>query len=361
MDSALIEIDEDPNHAADHAIIRVAGAAGSLATARLRIRQANGAYLGPGGWQSGEAWIDADAKEARGADLVLYVGPWLCRQMRNQTYEFTVGAVLSVETWPRITAGFSGSSGVFSPLPQPPPPAPMPERKAPPLPPRPWPQPAAAPPPAEPVAPPPPEPPLPEPPPVIAPPVPGPGWRIIARRVLYALLFALVLIGAALAAIRWGGPRVAVPGPACGPGQGQACRTPSPTPPPTPTTGAGAPGRQHAPDARAGTSDQEKAQVPSIARGLADRIAFQAWVMLLDDDSRRGADWWAAHRMEYWHRSSGGDWVLDAGADSGAICRSTQPPASIAGCLDAIRRLTPTDRMRLHDTEYRNGWNSFPE
>jgi hypothetical protein len=116
--SQSIYIDEDPNHAADHAVIRVVGGAASREKARLRIKRPGGQFLGPGGWQNGEVWLDPDATQPDGHDLVVYVGPGVCREMRPGNYEFSVGDVVSVEVWPSIRSGFGGQAGIFGRRPE---------------------------------------------------------------------------------------------------------------------------------------------------------------------------------------------------------------------------------------------------
>jgi hypothetical protein len=82
------------------------------------------------------------------------------------------------------------------------------------------------------------------------------------------------------------------------------------------------------------------------AEGLADRRAWENWFSGLNGAFKEGAEYWAGQRSTPRPGScygqaeqSLGDWT--------------------AGCLAARQILTPSDRRRKSDPEYRAGWNSF--
>jgi hypothetical protein len=82
---------------------------------------------------------------------------------------------------------------------------------------------------------------------------------------------------------------------------------------------------------------------PSFDQGRTDRIAWEDWFNALPAGPyQEGAFWWSEHRSDRPQATCpnlGTDWHN--------------------GCLAAQGRLTPTDRRRLSDNEYRAGWNSI--
>jgi hypothetical protein len=80
--------------------------------------------------------------------------------------------------------------------------------------------------------------------------------------------------------------------------------------------------------------------------GLAARRGLETWFAGLNGDYRVGAEYWAGQRSL---------------SNSGS-CYS--PPAQYSkswadGCLEAQRRLAPTDIRRKSEPEYKQGWNSY--
>jgi hypothetical protein len=82
---------------------------------------------------------------------------------------------------------------------------------------------------------------------------------------------------------------------------------------------------------------------PMFQRGLADRTAWENWLLKLDGDKRVGAEYWASQRS-----------IPHPGACTGT-------PAFVAGCNQAKPRLAPSDILRKSEPDYKLGWNSFPE
>ena len=82
---------------------------------------------------------------------------------------------------------------------------------------------------------------------------------------------------------------------------------------------------------------------PMFQRGLADRTAWENWLLKLDGDKRAGAEYWASQRS-----------ILHPGAWIGTA-------AFVAGCNQAKPRLAPCDILRKSEPDYKLGWNSFPE
>jgi hypothetical protein len=106
------------------------------------------------------------------------------------------------------------------------------------------------------------------------------------------------------------------------------------------------------PPERAEGSDQLAANAapalhsPTFNRGLADRRAWEEWFSGLSGMYRDGALWWSAQRSL---RQPGG--CVPAGA--------VPDRQWVAGCLEAHRRLDPSDIRRHEEPEYRAGWNSY--
>ena len=85
---------------------------------------------------------------------------------------------------------------------------------------------------------------------------------------------------------------------------------------------------------------------PAFGQGQADRQAFEGWFAAQTGDYLAGASYWTANRS---HRPP-------------PSCGSAPFPvdsAWTAGCLEASRRLQPTDLMRQSSPDYRRGWNSI--
>jgi hypothetical protein len=82
---------------------------------------------------------------------------------------------------------------------------------------------------------------------------------------------------------------------------------------------------------------------PMFQKGLADRTAWENWLLKLDGDKRAGAEYWASQRS-----------IPHPGA-----CIGTPP--FVAGCNQAKPRLAPCDILRKSEPDYKLGWNSFPE
>lgn len=129
-----VEVEPDPAHPAGHALIRVPDAAGAVGAPGFRVQRDAGwgdDKLGPGGWQSSDALLLPDRAEARGPDLLLYVGWSVCRHLEAGVYEISVpGAGLAQVGvyWPDIVPLHAGrGEPVVAPPPEPvPPPAPEP-------------------------------------------------------------------------------------------------------------------------------------------------------------------------------------------------------------------------------------------
>jgi hypothetical protein len=93
-------------------------------------------------------------------------------------------------------------------------------------------------------------------------------------------------------------------------------------------------------------SEQTPPKSAAFEEGLAARKGMQVWFNGLNGDYRAGAEYWAGQRSS---------------SKSGS-CYS--PPAQNSkawtdGCLEALRRFTPTDIRRKSEAEYKEGWNSY--
>jgi hypothetical protein len=85
----------------------------------------------------------------------------------------------------------------------------------------------------------------------------------------------------------------------------------------------------------------------AYAEGLADRQAWENYFSSLSGQGKEGAEYWASHRSV-----------------SGASCQpvtAEQEGQWQTGCLSAKRQLDPTDKRRLGEPDYRQGWNSYTE
>ena len=113
---------------------------------------------------------------------------------------------------------------------------------------------------------------------------------------------------------------------------GSACHAPVATAQPSPAVASPA-----APPAAAFT-DPDRAD--AFDAGAADRRHWEDWFATQTGDARAGAQWWSAQRS-----------LPHPGQCAGS-------PDFVAGCRDAQTILTPSDRRRLSDPDYRRGWNS---
>jgi hypothetical protein len=111
------------------------------------------------------------------------------------------------------------------------------------------------------------------------------------------------------------------------------------------------PGTSPAPAATATPPAAEPSR--AYAEGLADRQAWEHYFSLLSGPEKEGAEWWAAHRSDPNNPSCS---TLKAE-------RYQNPKVGevVAGCLQAKRQLDPTDKRRLAEPAYRQGWRSYTE
>lgn len=121
---STLQVTPDPAGVAGRALIRVAGAAGSVGAPGFRVQRDadwTDATLGPDGWQSSDALLQPDRAEADGPDLLLHVGWPVCRFLEGGVYEVSVPGAGIAPTgvfWPDITP----PAPVAAPAPKPPPP-----------------------------------------------------------------------------------------------------------------------------------------------------------------------------------------------------------------------------------------------
>ena len=87
---------------------------------------------------------------------------------------------------------------------------------------------------------------------------------------------------------------------------------------------------------------------PSVAfqEGALDRTAYETWFSTLTGDVRLGASWWAENRSR-------------AARNRLTCARPDVSPNFTLGCSLTQTMLTPFDRRRLSETDYRAGWNSI--
>lgn len=102
-----VTVQEDLTGPPGHALIRVRGGARAQGSPGFRLhRQAEwgASVLGPAGWQVPEALLTPRRVSVEGNDLVLGVGPEVCRHLEGGTYQFTVPAADVDVTvfWPEI-------------------------------------------------------------------------------------------------------------------------------------------------------------------------------------------------------------------------------------------------------------------
>lgn len=119
---STLQVTPDPAGVAGRALIRVAGAAGSVGAPGFRVQRDadwTDATLGPDGWQSSDALLQPERAEADGPDLLLHVGWPVCRFLEGGVYEVSVpgaGVAPTGVFWPDITP----PAPVAAPKPAPP-------------------------------------------------------------------------------------------------------------------------------------------------------------------------------------------------------------------------------------------------
>ncbi|WP_048861083.1 hypothetical protein, partial [Acidisphaera rubrifaciens] len=91
-----------------------------------------------------------------------------------------------------------------------------------------------------------------------------------------------------------------------------------------------------------GTQALDPDRADAFAAGAADRRHWEDWFGTQTGEARAGARWWSAERSH----------------PHPAACAGSAD--FVAGCHDAQTILTPSDRRRLSDPDYRRGWNSVP-
>jgi hypothetical protein len=101
------------------------------------------------------------------------------------------------------------------------------------------------------------------------------------------------------------------------------------------------------------TTETPPAAEPSraYAEGLADRQAWEHYFRKLSGPEKEGAEWWASHRSDPNNPSC---FALKA--------EQYQNPKGgevVTGCLSAKLQLEPTDKRRLSEPDYRQGWRSY--
>lgn len=96
-----------------------------------------------------------------------------------------------------------------------------------------------------------------------------------------------------------------------------------------------------------GAGAQEHALLagPTFELGHADRVAYEAWMLTLQDAARAGAESWAGRRT--------------LRAPGNCDPPPGQSPEWGNGCATARHILTSSDRRRKAEPEYRRGWNSL--
>ena len=79
--------------------------------------------------------------------------------------------------------------------------------------------------------------------------------------------------------------------------------------------------------------------------GLADRQDWEEYFNALSDQTKEGAEYWVSHRS-----------LPDARCQPMTV---EQQGEWKSGCLSAKLQLDPTDKRRLAESDYRQGWNSY--
>ncbi len=91
-------------------------------------------------------------------------------------------------------------------------------------------------------------------------------------------------------------------------------------------------------------ADDIKPALSSYDKGLADRVAWEAWFGAQMDGSKRGASFWAAQRS----------------LPHPASCNTLSPASDeVAACETARSMLSGMDAQRRSDPAYKAGFNSF--
>ncbi len=86
-----------------------------------------------------------------------------------------------------------------------------------------------------------------------------------------------------------------------------------------------------------------KARDGSFTRGAKDRTEYEEWFNGLSGEYKAGV----------YH------WVMVRSVPAKAFCDGESGTDYTAGCLHAAERFTRIDYQRLHDPEYKLGWNSY--
>jgi hypothetical protein len=178
-------------------------------------------------------------------------------------------------------------------------------------------------------------------------PRPARSPNVNARRINAAIFaFSVITIGGLILALNLGkGPSAVTQQQISRQVQPQQFQPPeaSPVPPVQPTLPPRVDERQTSPR----PEDQFSIPVPEnpFQRGFVDKTEWQQWVAALTGDFRRGAEWWAGRRS-----------LANPGSCKGTGATSQD---FAFGCESAKARLTPIDKKRKSDPEYRRGWNSY--
>jgi len=109
------------------------------------------------------------------------------------------------------------------------------------------------------------------------------------------------------------------------------------------------------PQVQNASAAEPEAAEPSraYAEGLADRKAWEHYLSVLPGSEKEGAEWWVSHRSE-----------PSAGCLTTLASDQYQNPKGgmlVTGCMSAKLQLDPTDKRRLAEPDYRQGWNSYTE
>lgn len=92
--------------------------------------------------------------------------------------------------------------------------------------------------------------------------------------------------------------------------------------------------------------DPSYAQPRLYMDGLSDRTSYENWIASLSAQERAGAEYWAGQRS------------LSRPGSCGDATQARNNPW-VSTCVEAQRRLGPTDARRQSEPEYRAGWNSY--
>jgi hypothetical protein len=89
----------------------------------------------------------------------------------------------------------------------------------------------------------------------------------------------------------------------------------------------------------------------AYVEGLADRQAWEHYFGTMSGPEKEGAEWWASHRSDPNNPSC---FALTA-----EQYQNPKVGEVITGCLSAKLQLDPTDKRRLAEPDYREGWRSY--